>query len=50
MTRPRIVDGDGHHWPDTGHRCAVCGWPLDPVHATIGTHPGCDPTPIRDPS
>ncbi len=52
MTRDRIVDGDGHGWPVTGYACHVCGWPADPVHAGIGTHPTCDPLsgggPLRD--
>ena len=51
MTRDRIVDADGHHWPVTGHRCTVCAWPLDPVNADLGTHPTCDPsrtTPMTD--
>ena len=41
----RSVDADGHDWPDTGHVCSVCGWPLDPVHAEVGIHPGCDRLP-----
>lgn len=41
----RIVDAAGDHWPVTGHVCSVCRWPLDPVHAEHGTHPGCDPLP-----
>ena len=43
MTRDRIVDSDAHGWPDTGHRCAACGWPLDAALAEHGTHPSCDP-------
>jgi len=50
MTGLRIVDGDGHGWPDTGHRCAACGWPIDPVLATIGVHLSCDPLPGGDPA
>lgn len=49
MTGDRIVDADGHHWPDTRHRCTVCRWPADPVHADLGTHPGCDPATGGDP-
>jgi len=49
MTRLRIVDSDGHGWPDTGHRCVACGWPIDRVLAGIGVHPGCDPLSGGDP-
>ncbi len=49
MTGDRIVDADGHTWPVTGHACNVCRWPLDGVHATIGTHPSCDPLSGGDP-
>lgn len=38
---PRIVDPAGHAWPVTGHRCAICGWPLHPALADVGTHPTC---------
>jgi hypothetical protein len=44
----RIADDDGYLWPVTGYQCEVCGWPLDQIHADIGTHPTCDvatPTP-----
>ena len=49
MTRDRIVDGDGHAWPVTGRRCSVCGWPIDPVLADLGTHPSCAPLSGGDP-
>jgi len=49
VTRLRIVDSDGHGWPDTGHRCSACGWPLDPVLANLGTHPSCAPLSGGDP-
>jgi hypothetical protein len=42
----RVADDEGHRWPITGYTCTVCGWPLDPVHADIGTHPTCDPNPV----
>lgn len=29
----------------TPYRCRVCGGELDAFHATLGTHPACDPEP-----
>jgi hypothetical protein len=34
--RLRWTDPDGAAWPLTGHLCAVCGLPLDPVLVECG--------------
>ena len=44
----RIADDDGHLWPVTGTRCAVCGMPLTVVAPDQAAHPGCEPARASD--
>lgn len=48
------LDADGAAWcggvldgEDLGRLCLRCGTNLDPAHGAGGTHPECDPRPVR---
>lgn len=41
MSRPTLIDTDGHAWPITGLWCDDCGMPLAVALKPSAVHPTC---------